>query len=631
MKKIMSAAGRFLTGSENIYAFILIILLALVPGIDFVLRKFFQSGIEGTSNITGQLVLLITCLGAMITSREDQHLYVAAGINAIPEKLRKIVHTVNGFAAVMLSTIFTWASLSYVFTSSDIANPKVIAGIPEQFYSIFLVLGFGVITIRFITHLKAGKAAKLIVAAGILFGTLLGTPTLENLFYGLGGQPPAFLSSLADFVRNISPGLVGPGIIILVILAAFGTPLFLVLGGIALLLFMGAGGRAESMPNEMYNLLIGNNIPAIPLFTLVGVILAESKAGERLVRLFKALFGWLPGGMAIAAVLVSAFFTCFTGASGVTILALGALLYYVLSKSGKFSDSFAIGFVTSIGSVGLLFAPSLPLILYGAQAQVNILHMFVGGFLPGLILVITMAMVGVFDSIRLKLKPEPFNLKEALKSLLESVWEILLPVLIIVLYFFGIMSLVETAAFAVVYVLVIGVFVNRDIPIKNILAIVVKSLPIIGGVLIIMSMSKGLSYYIVDAQLPDMLKTWLTTFVHSPIVFLLLLNLALLITGMFMDIFSAILVVVPLILPLGAAFGIDPIHLGIIFIANMELGYLTPPVGLNLFLGSYCFKKPLLEVAKDMTPFFLIRLVFVLLITFVPFLSTGLLDLFKMR
>jgi tripartite ATP-independent transporter DctM subunit len=383
------------------------------------------------------------------------------------------------------------------------------------------------------------------------------------------------------------------------------------------------------IPSEAYGMLTGYSLPAIPLFTFTGFILSESQAGKRLVRLFKAFVGWLPGGLVIMAVLVSTFFTTFTGATGVTILALGALLVFAL-QSGGYRPDFSEGLVTSSGSIGLLIPPSLPIIIYGVTAQINIKHMFAGGILPGVLMVLCLCVYGVVTALRGRMERAPFRLSEAWGAVRESFWEILLPLVILVMYFAGLTTLVETGAVAVLYSLIVEVGIHRDLDFAALRRIVLKCVPIIGGVLVILAAAKGLSYYIVDAEVPAALSAWVKANVGSRFVFLLALNLVLLIVGCLMDIFSAILVVVPLIIPVGQLFGIHPVHLGVIFLANLGLGYLTPPVGLNLFLAAYLFNKPVAKIVKDVLPFFLALLAVVLLITYVPWLSTGLIALLKL-
>jgi tripartite ATP-independent transporter DctM subunit len=461
-----------------------------------------------------------------------------------------------------------------------------------------------VITLRFITHAPKGIVHKIIAASGVGIAAIFG--------FALAGQMST---------------LIWPCSIILIVAALAGTPIFIVLGGFAVILFFNSGGTVTVIPNEAYTMLTSPIIPTIPLFTFAGFILSESKAGERLVHLFRAAFGWLPGGLAIMATIVCAFFTTFTGASGVTILALGGLLSFILIQN-KYSKKFSTGLLTGSGSIGLLFPPSLPIILYGVVAHVNIKEMFVGGILPGTVMVLTVAILGIHNAVKNKVERTPFDARKTLSALKESIWEIALPFIIIVLFFKGITTLVETGAIAVLYVLIVEVFIHRDIKFKDFPGVLMKCIPMIGGVLMILAVARGLSYFIVDAEIPMQLAEWCKLHIHSKYIFLIALNLALLITGCFMDIFSAIMVVVPLIIPLGEAFGIHPVHLGIIFLANLELGYLTPPVGLNLFLASFRFNEPLTKIYRNVIPFLIALSVAVLLITYIPWLTTGLLGVF---
>jgi tripartite ATP-independent transporter DctM subunit len=413
-----------------------------------------------------------------------------------------------------------------------------------------------------------------------------------------------------------------PVIVLLVALALMGAPLFTVIAGIALVMIQAAGGEAEAVTNSVFSALTDTNIIAIPLFTLTGFFLSESKAGERLVHTFRSLFSWLPGGMIIATVIICAFFTSFTGASGVTILALGGILFTVLSEKSAYPEKFSIGLLTSAGGIGLLFPPSLPIILAGATTRTNIIHMFLGAFIPGLILVSAMIVMGIAASVKIKIPVEPFRPGKALASLKDSALEIALPFLLIAGYFSGIFSLVEIGAISAIYVFVAEVLIHKDIKASDIGNVFYRALPIIGGVLSIIAAAKALSYAIVDTQAPENFARWMRGAVESKYLFLLILNLALLAVGCLMDIFSAILVVLPLIAPLGEIYGINPVHLGVIFIINLEVGFLTPPVGLNLFLASYRFKKPFTQVCRYVLPFLVIQLAVVLLVTYVPALST---------
>jgi tripartite ATP-independent transporter DctM subunit len=460
-------------------------------------------------------------------------------------------------------------------------------------------------------------------------GTVLALEPLSQILSALFDNVPGFIESLVSFSHSLNAFIAVPIIILLIVSAVFGAPIFVVLGGIAFMLFARLAEPLEVIPNEAYSMLISHSIPAIPLFTVAGFILSESKAGERLVRFFKAFFAWFPGGLAIMAILVCAFFTTFTGASGVTILALGGLLSYALIK-GRYEKKFSTGLLTASGSVGLLFPPSLPIIIYGVIAGISIKDMFLGGIIPGIVMVLALVVFCIIYASWKKPEHEPFKIKEALASIGGAIWEILLPVVIVLGYFGGLTTLVESAAVAVIYSFIVEVFIHKDLKLRDLRRVISKSIPIIGGVLIILSLAKGLSYFIIDAEVPMKLTEWVQANIGSKLVFLLLLNIALLITGCLMDIFSAIMVVVPLIIPLGALFGIHPVHLGIIFLANMELGYMTPPVGLNLFLASYRFNEPMVKLYRDVLPFFFIQLVSVLLITYIPVLTTGLLDLIKL-
>jgi tripartite ATP-independent transporter DctM subunit len=294
----------------------------------------------------------------------------------------------------------------------------------------------------------------------------------------------------------------------------------------------------------------------------------------------------------------------------------------------KYPDKFSVGLLTSVGSIGLLFPPSLPIILVGAKTQTNIIHVFLGGVIPGLILVAAVIVFGIIMSVKVKIPVEPFDIKKALQSLRDSAFEILLPILLIIGYFSGILSLVEIGAAALIYVFIVEVLIHRDLRIADLPRVFGKAVPITGGVLSILALSQALSYYIVDTQVPENLVRWMQNAVESKFVFLLLLNLALLVVGCLMDIFSAILIVLPLVVPLGAAYGIDPVHLGIIFITNLEVGFLTPPVGMNLFLATYRFDKSFTQVCRYVFPFLLIQLAVVLLVTYIPALSTFLPGLF---
>jgi len=572
-----------------------LLLIAAIPAAEVALRRFFQTGLHGAAEYVQHGVIWLTFLGGMVTSREGRHLALTAGLELIPQPLQNWLRAATGFVAVSIGFCLTYSSWKFVTLAFE---PGARVGVlPKNVVMAIMPVGLALITLRFITHAPRGLRYKLVAASALLIA-----PLVSMLF-------DEFPSALTT-----------PLVAVLVIAALLGTPVFVVLAGIAAVLFAGSGGALAVIPNEAYTMLSGPIIPTIPLFALTGFILSESKAGERLVRFFQATCGWLPGGLAIMAVVVCAFFTTFTGASGVTILALGSLLSYVLSQRG-YERQFGTGLLTASGSIGLLFPPSLPIILYGVVAHVNIKHLFVAGLVPGTLMVLALGGLGIRHALSRKVERIPLRIRDIGSAFKDAAWELALPVVILVLYLRGLTTLVETGAIAVVYALFVSTVVRRDISVRRLPRVMLACLSTIGGVLIILAFSRGLSYYIVDMEIPLKLTEWCRTHIHSKYVFLALLNVGLLLTGCFMDIFSAIVVVAPLIIPLGEAFGVNPIHLGIIFLANLELGYLTPPVGINLFLASYRFEQPLSRTYRQVIPFLLALLVAVLLITYAPWLT----------
>jgi tripartite ATP-independent transporter DctM subunit len=375
--------------------------------------------------------------------------------------------------------------------------------------------------------------------------------------------------------------------------------------------------------------VVNPSLAAIPLFTLAGYFLAEGGASTRLIRVFQALVGRVRGGPAILTALVCAFFTSFTGASGVTILALGGLLLPVL-LSARYSERNAIGLLTGAGSLGLLFPPALPLILYAVVAttigaSVTLKEMFLGGIVPGIVLVALTATWGVMQAPGRQQQRDGFDPRELWVAVREAKWELLLPVVAMVALFGGFATPVEAAAVTALYAFVVETFLYRDLKIRRqIPEVMAECGLLVGGVLLILGVAMGFTNYLVDAQVPDAAVDWVQGSIESRWAFLLSLNAFLLVVGCMMDIFSAIVIVVPLIVPVATAFGIHPVHLGVIFLANMELGYLTPPVGMNLFLSAYRFDKPVPEVMRSVIPMFVVLLIGVLLITYLPFLTTSL-------
>ncbi|MEJ2722733.1 MAG: TRAP transporter large permease subunit [bacterium] len=413
-------------------------------------------------------------------------------------------------------------------------------------------------------------------------------------------------------------------ILILALLILFGMPLFAALGSIALFAFKGADINISSVGVAMYSLASSPLLIAIPLFTFAGYLFAYSKAPDRLVRLSHALF---PGGLAVVALVSCAVFTAFTGASGVTIIAMGGLLFPALLKD-RFSKKFSLGLLTASGSLGLLFPPSLPLIIYGYVASVNVDQLFLAGLLPGALLVIVLSIYGIHQGRRQGIPRGKLSLKNIAGAIRGAAWEVPLPLLILGGIYSGFITVMEAAAITALYAFVVEVFIYRDIALRKIPKIIAESMTLVGGILVILSCAIALTNYLIDAEVPLQILDWMKTYISSKYTFLLLLNGFLLIVGCLMDIFSALIVVVPLIVPVAMGFDIHPVHLGIIFLTNLEIGYLTPPVGLNLFISSYRFNEPVVSLYVASIPFLLLLLVGLLIITYFPWLSLFLVHLF---
>ncbi len=415
----------------------------------------------------------------------------------------------------------------------------------------------------------------------------------------------------------------------LMALALFGTPLFAIISAIAVIAFFSADISSSVVIVELYRLASMPILPAIPLFTFAGYLLAESNTPRRLVNLSRAFFGWIPGGLSVVTLLSCAIFTAFTGASGVTIIALGGLLYPVLLKE-KYPENFSLGMLTASGNLGLLFPPSLPIILYGLVSGVSIDQLFLAGIIPGILMIVLLSVYSIFYVRNVKVPTTPFTWKNAGKATLGSIWEIPLPIIILWGIYGGYITITEAASVTAFYVFIVEVFIYRDIKIKSDLPRVMReSMVLVGGILVILGAALGLANYMVDAEIPMKILAFMKQFIHSKLLFLITLNIFLLIVGCLMDIFSAIMVVVPLIIPIAANFGVDPVHLGIIFLANLGIGYSTPPVGMNLFIASFRFDQPIVKLYVAAIPFLIILLFALGLITYFPDLSLFLVRVFS--
>ena len=412
-------------------------------------------------------------------------------------------------------------------------------------------------------------------------------------------------------------------VILPVVLLFIGTPVFVVISGLALYLFSASQIDIAAVIIEMHRMATTPVLVAIPLFTFAGYLLSESGAPKRLIRLSNAILGWLPGGLSVIALITCAVFTALSGATGLTIIALGGILLPAMVRA-KYPELFSLGLITTSGTLGLLFPPSLPLIIYAIVAEVRIDQLFIAGILPGILLVVALSIYNVFQAKRTQVPRTGFQVNELTRAIWEAKWELPLPIVVLGGIYSGFVAVSEAAAITAVYVLLVEVFIYRDIKIKALPEIMKKSMVLVGGVLIILGAAMGLTNYLIDAEIPMKLLDFFKAHIESRFLFLIVLNVFLLAVGCTMGIFSALVVVVPLLTPIGQAYGIDPLHLGIIFLTNLEIGASLPPLGINLFISSMRFERPVLKLYVASLPFIAILLLCLALITYLPWLSLAL-------
>ena len=572
--------------------------LVALPLAEMLARRLLGTGIPGASGYERHLTLWLTFLGGVLAAAFDRHLKLSTAAFLPPGRWLTGAQVVSASVTVLVSVFLALGSWDLVVAQRE-STEALAGGVPLWLAQAVMPIGFLAIAFRFWWRAPQGWLGRVLV---------LGLVGLAAAAWALGLRGELLLL---------------PGSVVLLGGILLGAPLFVGIGGFALLFFHAGGEPLAAVAVSTYSLASSPQLPMIPLFALAGSVLAAGGASQRLVGLFRGLTGWAPGGTAVAAVAPCAFFTAFTGASGITILALGGLLLPILVKEG-YPKKFSVGMLTVSGSIGM-FPPNLPLILYAIYAQVPVGALFLAAFIPSLLQVGAVATYSARRGVKAGVKRTPINPRQILEAIKVAKWDIFLPVFILLSLGTGVATLVEAAALTAAYAFFIEVVVHRTISFrKDMLRLLGETSVLFGALLFILAVALGFTNFLVDAEIPQQAAEWVHSNVGSKIVFLLLLNLFLLAVGSLMDIFSAIVVVVPLILPMGEAFGIDPIHLGVIFLANMELGYLTPPVGLNLFLSSLRFKQPLVKVWGMVLPFLVIFLIWVLLITYVPVFSLGL-------
>jgi C4-dicarboxylate transporter DctM subunit len=594
--------ARTLADAENTLLAVLYALTVGLPLVELALRASLGVGIRGVGALVQHLTLALGMFGAAVSAREQRLLSVAF-VALLEGRAAAFARFASGLVAAVVAALLALAAADFVAIERASAN-VLTYGIPVWAAELPLPIGFALIGARLVWHAAPSPGGRL-GAALLAAGTV------------------AVLRSV-----EIDPALVlVPALIVLAAGAVLGAPIFAVLGGAGLFLLLVQGVPAAAVAVNHYSLVVNPSLPAIPMFTLAGYLLAESRAPQRLVAVFDSLFGRFQGGAAIVTVLACTFFTCFTGASGVTILALGGLVMPLLVGAG-YPPKHSLGLVTTAGLPGVLLMPALPLILYAIVARVGIEDMFLGGALPALLMLGIVLAWGVARRPAATNQGRRFDARRVRAALFEAKWELSLPLVPIVALASGLATPVEAAALTAGYAFLITSIVHRDLKLlRDLPRVVAECGLMVGGILLILGVALGLTNYLVDAQVPERLVSWVTQTIDSRIVFLLALNVLLLAAGCVMDIFTAIVVLAPLVTPIGLAYGVHPVHLGIIFLANLELGYLTPPVGMNLFFASYRFNRPVMEVFRAVSPLFFALAIGLLIITYVPWLSTGLVSL----
>jgi len=584
---------------------VVLLVMALVPAIQTLMRKVFGQDLPGSSVWVQHGTLWIGFLGALVATGRGKHLALST-VELLPERARPAARIFGAMVTTAVVALLAYAAFELV-KADRLRQDTLVGGVPTWWSECVMPVVFALMALRTAWLSPGGWLGRgaCVLAAGVAFGL------------GLFGANPA--------------PLVWPVICVVVVAFLFGAPVFAAMAGIAMVLFFGEGTPIAAVPTETFNLVSSATLPAIPLLTLAGYVLSEGGSAKRLVTAFQSVFGWMPGGLAIMVALVCAIFTSFTGASGVTILALGGLVLPALIREG-YPEGFALGLVTASGSLGLLFPPSLPVILYAIVAGVGIKDLYIAGLVPGTILVLLVAGYGVLAGVKAKVPRHRFEPAAAARDLWRAKWDLGLPILMVASVVTGFATIVESAALAAVYALVVEVGIFREIKLGNPLArVMADAATLVGAVLILLGVALGLTSYLVDAQVPQALLAWVQVHIHSQAVFLLTLNVMLLVLGSVLEIYSAIVVLAPLLVPLGKAFGVDPLHLGVVFLANLELGFLFPPMGLNLFLSAQRFNKPLPTLYRRALPFLAILGVGVLLITYVPAVTTGVVSLLGHR
>ena len=621
---------------------VVLVLLAMValPVAAALWRRLTGQSLVSAAVLVQHLTLWIGFLGALLATRAGKHLHLTT-LDLVPAgHPRNLVKLLTNWVSAAVTAVLAYAAAKLVRAETE-GSRLVVAGIPFWWSMTVMPVACAAMSLVFAWRAEPSRWRWLKRLGGLSVIALV-LVWSEAALPEPGGWP---LSSLGAFGREFSAAaalarsILGPlatpngvvwvfgGAVVLAFL--LGAPVFVGMAGLAMVLFVKDGTPVAAVPTQTFTLVSSPTLAAVPLLTVAGYVLAEGGAAQRLVRAYRGLLGWMPGGLAVMATVVAALFTTFTGASGVTILALGGLLLPSLLED-HYPEGFSVGLVTAAGSLGLLFPPSLPVILYGVVAGTPIEDLFLGGLVPGTLMILLVAAYGVWVGVKHKAPRQAFRPAEAFKSLWQAKWDLGLPTLVVVAVVSGFATIVEASAMAAAYALLVELVVFREVkPFAELPKVLLDAGTLVGAVLILLGVALGLTSWFVDAEIPTLLVEWMTAHVKSPALFLLMLNVVLLVLGSVLEIYSAIVVVAPLVAPLGKAYGIDAVHLGVVFLANLELGFLFPPMGLNLFLSAQRFGKPLPYVYRKAFPFLVIMSVGVLLITYLEPITTGVVRLVK--
>ncbi len=601
-----SAAGRAVRHLEHGFLVVALLAAMFLPLAD-TLGRPFGLHVPAGADYLQQVVLWLAFLGGLVATREHRHLSLSTAELFGHGSVRRFGRVLAAAVSAATVGILTYAAIGLVLANRQ-EGRTLMGGVPVWVLELVMPAALGLMALRFAWAASRGWLGRVIALAAV------------PAAFALGLVPERMATASWPMATLILAALV------------LGTPVFVAMAALALFFFFRDGLPVTAVTAEVYRLISSPTLPAIPLLTACGYVLAESDASLRLLRFFKSLLGWMPGGLAVIVIAVCALFTTFTGGSGITVIAIGGLVLPMLVKDG-YPEGFSLGLVTAAGSLGLLFPPSLPVILYSVVASVGETSvpadsLYLAGLVPGLLLVVLAAAYGIYTGTRVSAGRQAFSWKEAVAATWDAKWELGLPIFVVGLFASGTASMVETAAAAVAYAVIVECFITRDIRFfTGLPGVLLRSASLMGAVLILLSIAMGLTSYLVDAQIPAFLLEWVKTHIHSQVAFLLALNVLLLVLGSVLEIYSAIIILAPLVVPMGNAFGVDPVHLGVIFLANLELGFLFPPMGLNLFLSSSRFGMPLPKLYRHVVPFLVILGVDVLLITYIPWMSLGILRL----